>query len=108
MWGRWLDLAQSLGIGEPTAAAIWDDLAAAYAGNGRFYHNLQHIEHALNVAEQLREVAVNFTAVQLALWFHDVVYDPAAATTRQKVLLMPSACYGRSACQIICSLKSAS
>ena len=76
MWGRWLDLAQSLGIGEPAAAAIWDDLAVAYAGNGRFYHNLQHIEHALNVAEQLREVAVNFTAVQLALWFHDVVYDP--------------------------------
>lgn len=74
---RWIDLAVSrLGIGEPVAEAVWRDLVAAYGADGRFYHNLSHIEHALNVAEQLRVVAVDFTAVQLALWFHDVVYDP--------------------------------
>ena len=73
---RWLSLAHSLGIVEPAAEAVWADLAAAYGEDGRFYHNLIHIKHALGVAEQLREVAVDFTAVQLALWFHDVVYDP--------------------------------
>lgn len=76
MKSRWLDLAQSLGMAEASAVEIWRELAAAYGADGRFYHNLSHIEHTLDVAEQLREVAVDFTAVQLALWFHDVVYNP--------------------------------
>lgn len=76
MMPRWLDFARSLGIAESAAEAIWRELSAAYGADGRFYHNLRHIEHTLDVAEQLREVAVDFTAVQLALWFHDVVYDP--------------------------------
>ena len=73
---RWLDLAESLDIPEAAAEKIWRELAAAYGENGRFYHNLHHIQHALAVAEQLQAVATDFTAVQLALWFHDVVYDP--------------------------------
>ncbi|MCA9899623.1 MAG: hypothetical protein KC433_15635 [Anaerolineales bacterium] len=73
---RWLILAAEIGIEAEAATQIWRSLVTAYGENGRFYHTLNHIEHALNVAEQLQDVAVNFTAVQLALWFHDVVYDP--------------------------------
>ncbi len=76
MKSGWMALAQSLGIAEADADIVWRDLAAAYGQNGRFYHNLDHIEHALDVAEQLQAEAVDFTAVQLAIWFHDVVYDP--------------------------------
>lgn len=73
---RWLDLTQRLGIPKTAVEEIWHELAAAYGADGRFYHNLNHIQHALDVAEQLQAVAEDFTAVQLALWFHDVVYDP--------------------------------
>ncbi len=76
MKSRWLQLVRGLGIPEVRAAEIWRELKAAYGADGRFYHNLTHIGHSLAVADQLREVAVDFTAVQLALWFHDVVYDP--------------------------------
>ncbi len=76
MKSRWLQLVRGLGIPEARAAEIWRELRAAYGADGRFYHNLTHIQHTLDVADQLREVAVDFTAVQLALWFHDVVYDP--------------------------------
>lgn len=55
---------------------VFADLVARYGENGRFYHNLQHIEHTLAVATSLRAWAQDFTAVQLALWFHDVVYEP--------------------------------
>ncbi|GJM41221.1 MAG: hypothetical protein DHS20C20_15030 [Ardenticatenaceae bacterium] len=73
---RWLQLAAELRVNELDAVEIWLGLVAAYEQDGRFYHNLQHIEHTLGVAEQLKHVATDFTAVQLALWFHDVVYDP--------------------------------
>ncbi|WP_420644635.1 hypothetical protein [Candidatus Leptofilum sp.] len=76
MKSRWLVLTRDLGIEDDAAANVWERLAAAHGADGRFYHNLTHIEYTLDVAEQLREVAVDFTAVQLAIWFHDVVYDP--------------------------------
>ena len=76
MGKRWLTLLSNLGIEPNTGKSIWLSLAAAYGANGRFYHNLSHIEEMLDVAEQLRDVAEDFTAVQLAIWFHDVIYDP--------------------------------
>ena len=76
MKSRWLRLADALAIGGEAAEKVWRELAAAYEADGRFYHNLDHIQHALDIADQLHDVAADFTAVQLALWFHDVVYDP--------------------------------
>lgn len=76
MRSRWLHLAQLLGMAEIAAEQVWGKLAVSYGANGRFYHNLSHIEEMLDVAEQLRDVAEDFTAVQLAIWFHDVIYDP--------------------------------
>lgn len=73
---RWLTLAGLLEIELDDAERIWRGLATAHGADGRFYHNLNHIQHALDIANQLQDVAVDFTAVQLALWFHDVVYDP--------------------------------
>lgn len=73
---RWLTLARHLAIKPEVAERVWHGLAAAYGADGRFYHNLTHIQHTLDIADQLRSVAADFTVVQLALWFHDVVYDP--------------------------------
>lgn len=73
---RWLRLADGLGIEREPAEEIWHKLAVAYSANGRFYHNLIHIQHMLTIADQLQNVATEFTAVQLAIWFHDIVYDP--------------------------------
>ena len=49
-------------------------LAAAYDAPARHYHNLQHIENLLGRVEvhSLHDPVV----VGLAVWFHDVVYDP--------------------------------
>ena len=76
MKSRWLRLAREVGIKGESAEEIWHGFVAAYGADGRFYHNLNHIQHTLDIADQLRDEAVDFTAVQLALWFHDVVYDP--------------------------------
>jgi len=74
--GRWLHLASEVGIRGESAGEVWRGLAAEYRADGRFYHNLNHIQHMLDIADQLKDVAEDFTAVQLAIWFHDVVYDP--------------------------------
>jgi predicted metal-dependent HD superfamily phosphohydrolase len=76
MRGRWFRLVEKLGIEAADAEQVWLDLGAAYGGDGRFYHNLNHIQHVLESADWLQDVAIDFRAVQLAIWFHDVVYDP--------------------------------
>jgi predicted metal-dependent HD superfamily phosphohydrolase len=52
-------------------------LAAAYNAPARYYHNLQHIENLLDRVEAypLHDPVV----VELAIWFHDAVYDPLRA-----------------------------
>lgn len=51
----------------------WQRLAAAYAAPGRHYHNLAHIENLLaRVGHFSLQDAV---VVELAIWFHDAVYD---------------------------------
>ncbi len=44
---------------------------------GRFYHNLAHIEAVLNHIQPCLSQAQNPVALQLAAWFHDVIYDAA-------------------------------
>lgn len=53
--------------------AAFQALAAAYQAPGRHYHSLQHIENLLRLLEPapLHDPVV----VQLAVWFHDAVYN---------------------------------
>lgn len=77
-------LWQGLGAGEGPVNEVFVDLTARYDEDGRYYHNFNHIDRVLTVADQLSHYALDFTAVQLALWFHDVVYDPRAVDNEEE------------------------
>ncbi len=76
MENEWLALMASLGVGEATAVALYADLAAHYEADGRYYHNLSHIQSMLQTIQSMPAGEYDETAVQLAVWFHDVIYDP--------------------------------
>lgn len=62
-------------------ASVWNAVAAAYTAPGRHYHTLEHLAE---LARSWREVAAgpgwtDARASWLALLFHDIVYDVAAA-----------------------------
>lgn len=71
---RWLELCARLGIhnGEPE----WTFLLASYTEPARFYHNLAHIRDCLGHLDMHRPLAANPDAIEMAIWFHDVIYDP--------------------------------
>lgn len=81
---RWLALWQDMQADESLLNHLFLDLAARYNANGRYYHNLEHVDRVLTIADQLSHYARDFTAVRLALWFHDVVYDARAADNEEK------------------------
>ena len=59
------------GDGEQVRAA----LVAAYAEPQRRYHTLQHLTECLEWFELVREIPKHAAEVELALWFHDAIYD---------------------------------
>ena len=62
------------------AAAIdrFDRLNAAYAEPVRAYHTAQHIDECLVLLDTVASQLQSPDDVELAIWLHDVVYDPQA------------------------------
>ncbi|PCI25714.1 hypothetical protein COB57_00670 [Candidatus Peregrinibacteria bacterium] len=65
---------QSLNV-EKSVDELWNKIVCSYGGNERHYHTLDHIAHLLYFLKVRNESLDNWPAVQLAVWFHDVIYD---------------------------------
>lgn len=55
--------------------ALFAQLMAAYAEPQRHYHTLQHLGECLALFDDARTLAAHPAEVELALWFHDAIYD---------------------------------
>ena len=76
----WLDLCQRLGA--KNAEVVWGWLEAAYSESHRYYHTLNHIEHCL---DELCSLERKYPPeVELAIWFHDIVYDTLSSDNEDK------------------------
>lgn len=70
-----------LGTGRASQDAL-DDLLTRHREPQRRYHTTIHVAHVLrSVTELLTEVPVpDPTAVRLATWFHDAIYEPGSSS----------------------------
>ncbi|MEO0580812.1 MAG: hypothetical protein AAF135_01200 [Bacteroidota bacterium] len=71
---KWYHLAAHLSFEHKTAEDAWIFLTTHYRAPQRYYHTLSHIDHMLQVLEELDQIWKDVTAVQYAIWFHDVIY----------------------------------
>jgi predicted metal-dependent HD superfamily phosphohydrolase len=55
--------------------AMLHQLTAAYTASGRHYHSLRHVGVLLNAVQQAAASVQDMAVVQLAVWFHDAVYN---------------------------------
>jgi len=60
------------------AADIWAHLKDLLNQPHRHYHDQTHIAHCLAELDGARNRIGNPDAVELALWFHDAIYEPGA------------------------------
>jgi predicted metal-dependent HD superfamily phosphohydrolase len=72
---RWQSTWTGLGV-LPPAAGVHAALIARYAEPHRRYHTVQHLDECFSRLDDARAVAEHFHEIELALWFHDAVYDP--------------------------------
>ena len=57
------------------AGAVFDELDALYREPHRRYHTSAHVEHCLRCFDLAADRMDEPDAVEMALWFHDAVYD---------------------------------
>jgi predicted metal-dependent HD superfamily phosphohydrolase len=62
----------------------FEELIRAYASADRFYHNLIHVQDCLSIFDQTKYITVHPEEVELAIWFHDTVYDTRRNDNEQK------------------------
>jgi predicted metal-dependent HD superfamily phosphohydrolase len=80
---RWRNLWREIGA-KDDGLAVYQELVALYSEPHRHYHNFQHISDCLNEFDIAREFAQQPLAVELALWFHDAIYNTRAADNEEK------------------------
>jgi predicted metal-dependent HD superfamily phosphohydrolase len=91
---RWCELWRELGAQED-GLRHFHSLTAHYSEEHRAYHNLRHIEECLGELDTALNDATDRLAVELALWFHDVIYDPHQSDNEEKsAALMLKVCAG--------------
>lgn len=68
------------------ASRVYDAIEIHYNEPARFYHTPKHINHCLrqlDLASAFHPVDI-CKQVEMALWFHDVIYDPLAGDNEQQ------------------------
>lgn len=71
---RWAQPWAELGL--PARMELHADLRHRYSEPHRAYHTLHHLAECLQLLEQTRGLAERPAELEMALWFHDAVYDP--------------------------------
>lgn len=59
-----------------SSSTIHQRLVDAYNEPQRHYHTLAHIDHCLAIFDQCKSLATNPDALEIAVWFHDVIFEP--------------------------------
>lgn len=71
-------------LGMPDSAGTYSALIDAYSEGHRHYHTCEHIDHCLQQLDSVPGLAQDAAEVELALWFHDAVYDPYASDNEER------------------------
>jgi predicted metal-dependent HD superfamily phosphohydrolase len=79
---QWVATWEALAATAP--AGHYEELVARYAQPHRHHHTMQHIEECFAELATVRSEAERPAEVELALWFHDAIYDTARHDNEQR------------------------
>ncbi len=90
---RWLALMEAWGFG--SGEEVYESLVTAYSQKHRHYHDGEHVEaclgwldHVLTLSDaessDPKSTVEKPEEVELAIWFHDAVYNPFASDNERK------------------------
>lgn len=80
----WLSTCKNLSIPDSVSEKWWAIIQMEYNNPIRHYHNFQHICEFLDKALSLKQKIVDYPSFVLAIFFHDVIYDPKSKSNEDR------------------------
>lgn len=93
---RWLEIVGALPARGNACQSELAALLQAYAGPGRHYHDTHHIAALLELSNVHRPALGDPAAVDLAIFYHDAVYEPARGDNEES-----SAAHARTSLEVL-------
>jgi predicted metal-dependent HD superfamily phosphohydrolase len=81
---RFTSTCADLNISPKIANSLYDQVHFEYTDWSRHYHNLSHIFSLLKLREHFAYLVNNPALVDLAIWFHDIVYQSKRKDNERK------------------------
>lgn len=75
----WMTFSKQLQLSDVQSQMMYQRLLEAYTEPQRAYHTVQHIVECLDLFYKIEHELSDPIAVQLAIWFHDAIYDPKSS-----------------------------
>jgi predicted metal-dependent HD superfamily phosphohydrolase len=98
---RWLALCADLAVDGAVAREGGRMLADAHGEPHRAYHGLTHLAECFVLTDAMADLATDErTDVELAIWFHDIVYDPRASDNELRSAVIAGEWLGRAGCAV--------
>ncbi|MBN1175839.1 hypothetical protein JXA48_04305 [Candidatus Woesearchaeota archaeon] len=70
--------------GGTNAEKVFDIILEHHQKPHRAYHNITHVSHMLDGLNNSEDIAEDKTAIKIAIWFHDAIYDPTKKDNEEK------------------------
>ena len=80
---KFLDLWQRIDA-KGDGLLVFQKLKELYSEPQRKYHNANHIHQCLEQFEYARHLPNDSEAVEMAIWFHDAIYEPKASNNEMR------------------------
>lgn len=80
--GRWARAWEELHL--RPAETLLAEVEAAWQEPHRAYHSIEHLEQGLTLLAEYRHLAARPAELELAWYFHDLVYDPLRADNEEQ------------------------
>ncbi len=75
---QWRNTWQTLGLAAgKVPELLYKTIIANYNEPGRYYHTLAHLNECFVKLAELKDLAIYPAEIELALWFHDAIYQPS-------------------------------
>ena len=81
---RWFELLASFDVDKNIIETFWEEIVQYYSESHRAYHNLHHLYDLFKKFERHQESITDLKAVELAIWYHDIIYDPMSQHNEEK------------------------
>jgi len=80
---RWNTLWKRIGA-KGSGEDAYEELISLYGESHRAYHNFVHVVHLLREFDEILGLIENPNQVEVALWYHDAIYDTRAEDNEEK------------------------